>query len=650
MLMINKNRIRLTIGLMIAFTVCLTLNIDIAIADELEKPSLRILFTHDLHSNLEPDNQQRGGFASIYTIIQQYREVEGEILLLDAGDFSIGTLYQAIFTEEAPELRLMGSMGYDAVTLGNHEFDFRSEGLRKMLLAAISSREPLPPLLCGNINWPASRADQINGTDAEALEQAMDRYGVTRYILLEKNGLSIAVFGLMGVEAASMAPTSGLIFHDPIERAKSIVKELQSREEPPDLIVCLSHSGTKADIMASEDELLADAVPEIDLIISGHTHTVLSEPIILGNTIIASAGQYGTHLGSLKLGWDTDTKRWRCEDYQLLPVDESIPADATLQESIDNFKKRVQRLYLNNYGYRFDQVLAYSPFAFTPIEEFATEHREDFLGNLISDSYIYAIQKLEGEDGIPVDVAVVPAGVVRDSIDEGEITVAQAFKVSSMGSGDDGQAGFPLVSIWLTGADLKILAELDASVSRLMPEAQLYCSGISYTFNPNRLLLNRVTDIKLRLPNGFYQPIDDDRLYRIVSGLYSIQMLTQVESRSFGLLSLTPRDQNGNPIDDFSPHIIHNNNGQELKEWIALASYLESLPLQEGIATIPSYYQSAQGRKTIDDSQNLTDLVKNPNKIAFMLMAAIAIALLLIVLIIWFIVRKLRKVKKGYNS
>ena len=115
----------------------------------------------------------------------------------------------------------------------------------------------------------------------------MNDYGVKDYTIIERNGIKIGVFGLMGKDAASNAPMSEVKFTDAVENAKRVVNTLKQKEKV-DLVICLSHSGTWTDKSKSEDEILAKKVPEIDVIISGHTHTQLIKPIVVGKTIIGS--------------------------------------------------------------------------------------------------------------------------------------------------------------------------------------------------------------------------------------------------------------------------------------------------------------------------------------------------------------------------
>lgn len=398
-----------------------------------------------------------------------------------------------------------------------------------------------------------------------------------------------------------------------------------------DLIVCLSHSGTDQDFDKSEDVIMAKKVPEIDVIISGHSHTTLNEPIVVGDTYICSAGHYGKNLGKITLA-NESPGIWSLVNYQLLPITRVIAFDETLAQRIEEFKVLVQDKYLKQMDLDFDDILAYTPFSFTPVADLEEIHDEQPLANLIADSYIYAIKQAEGENYQPVDVAVVPAGTIRASFVKGNITVADAFNVSSLGIGPDKRSGYPLLSVYLTGKELKTACEVDASVAPLMRPAQLYMSGLTYTFNPHRIIFNKVTDAALLKPDGSREEIEDDKLYRVAAGLYSAQMLSIVGEKSFGLLSLVPKDKEGIPITDFEAHIIRDADNNEVKEWAALASYLQSFEEVDGIPQVPDYYSQKQGRKIVDDDPSLAAKLAHPNGIALALYGICIIILLLAVL------------------
>ena len=257
----------------------------------------------------------------------------------------------------------------------------------------------------------------------------------------------------------------------------------------------------------------------------------------------------------------------------------------------------------------------------------------------------YAVENAADYDGVPVDVAVVPSGTVRDTYAKGDITVEQVFNSFSLGIGADGVPGYPLISVYLTGKELKTAAEIDASVSDFMTTARLYCSGLDFTYNPNRMILNKVTDVYL--DDGTQRiELEDDKLYRVVADLYSGQMLSAVTDMSYGLLSLVPKYADGTPIEDFEDVII-TENGKELKAWDAIARYMESFEDTDGdgIANVPEYYSTTHYRKQVDDSRNIVDLVKNPNKFTAIIVGAIAVLILLVIFIIVLIKKIVKKVK-----
>ena len=583
-----------------------------------EEESMTILFTHDMHDNFYPftveeDGRTKnlGGYARLSSAIQKEREKDSNLLLVDAGDFSMGTLFQTIFATDAPGLRTLGKMGYDVVTFGNHEFDFRAEGLADSLNAAKSSGEKLPKIVASNIDFPLDENEKLTPS-LEKLKNSMENYGVEDYTVIEKNGVKIGVFGIMGKEADSNAPMAEVEFTDQVKSARKMVEIFQD-EEKVDLIVCLSHSGTWEDSGKSEDEILAKKVPEIDIIISGHTHTALEKPIIIGNTIIASCGNYGENLGVINI--EKSGSRWALKEYRLEAIDSTLSANMEISQSIDEYKAIVQEKYLDKFNMEFDQVLAKTDFNFTPYEELGRRHDEDVLGNLISDSYIYAVKKAEGNNYEPITAAIIPSGTIRGTFVKGNITVSDVFNVSSLGIGPDKVSGYPIISVYLTGKELKTAAEVDASIAPIMSVAQLYMSGINYTFNPNRMIFNKVTDIHIENPDGNLEEIEDDKLYRVVAGLYSAQMLSIVGDQSFGILSVVPKTKDGTPITDFEAEIIYDN-GHELKEWLAIAEYLKSFEKQGNTPKVPEYYSDKQGRKVIDNNKNIIARLKNPNKIA----------------------------------
>ena len=615
-----------------------------ATADEQE---ITILFTHDIHSYLEPKNAGTGenyGIARLKTIIDEIRNEKANTILIDGGDFSMGTLYQTLFSIDATELVMLGKLGYDATTLGNHEFDYRESGLTDMLYTAVEKEEQegdfeLPMILLSNIDWSRNTTE-----DNVKLKEAWELYGIKDSTIIERDGIKYGLFGIFGKNSAEDAPLSGLEFENQIATAKAEVEKL--RGEGADLIICLSHSGTSKIPEKSEDELLAKAVPGIDVILSAHSHTVLNDPIIYDSTYIVSCGCYTHYLGELTLKKNSEG-RYDLTGYKLHPVTGDVKEDTMIKEELNEYKKDIDRDYLSRFGYTYDQVIAHNPVEFISISDLEVKGlSEEPLANLIADGYRYAVEQAEGESSIPVDVAIVGKGMIRERIPVGDVKVKDVYDVCALGIGPDEIAGYPLVSLWLTGAELETAAEIDVSISD-GGSAQLYPSGIRWTYNPNRLILNRVTEVSVEERDGSLSKIDKDKLYRVVTPLYCAQMLGSVQAKSKGLLTITPKNQDGTIITDAEAVIVRNHEtGAELKEWYTLATYLESFEKNEsGLPQVPETYAELQGRKVMAASWNPYELVKHPNKIAIILYIVIVVMILLIV-IICRLIRKRRKISK----
>nr|WP_326126693.1 bifunctional UDP-sugar hydrolase/5'-nucleotidase [uncultured Oscillibacter sp.] len=619
-----------------------------------------ILFTHDLHSHFLPQSTENGGesggYARLKTAIDRERALHPDALVVDGGDFSIGSLIQTLYTTQAAELRTMGALGYDAATLGNHEFDHTGTGLAQMLNAAADSGDRLPALV------EANYAPAADNPDRDAILSAMDRYGVQETLLLERGGVTCGIFGLMGVDSHACAPTSGFTLEDMAQAARRCVESLEA--QGAEFILCLSHSGTEGG--KGEDYELARAVDGIDVIISGHTHTTLAQPIVVNDTYIVSAGPYCQNLGSITLERDASgSGGYRLTDYHLTPIDGTLPDAPDTAALVEGWKAQVGETYLKRYGLTYDQMLAQSDFSLSTPRSGVQEGSA--LGELVADAFLYAAQTADraaGREDTPLTVAVTADGVLRAPLSAGDITVSQAFDVLSMGVGGDGTSGFPLVAVYLTGAELRDALEVDASVTPIMPAAQLYCAGVRYGFNTHRMFFNRVTDALLyeetlrtepvagsgggQRGYGYtvthtdtvFHEIDDRQLYRVVTGMYSAQMLGTVKGKSMGLLSLEPKMADGTPVTDFNDCILRDQKGNEIKEWYALAAYLRSL------GTVPARYSASDGRKAVSHSWNPAELLRSPNWITLLALAAALLVTIIIVCIIRLAIKR-RRSKKG---
>ena len=251
-----------------------------------ELKQLTILHTNDMHSHIHPFENGRnkgvGGMAQRSTIIKKIRDEGNQVLLLDAGDIFQGTPYFNTYGGEL-ELKLMSEMGYDASTIGNHDFDNGLDGLVNQLPHAKF------PFIVSNYDFSNTNMH--------------DKY--LKYKVFNKGGIKVGVFGI-GIELDGLVPKNlygNTLYQNPIEKANYYSNYLKV-SLGCDLVICLSHLGFKYNTKKISDKVLASKTNNIDLIIGGHTHTFLNEPVILRNmdkknVQIAQVGWAGINIGRI---------------------------------------------------------------------------------------------------------------------------------------------------------------------------------------------------------------------------------------------------------------------------------------------------------------------------------------------------------------
>lgn len=258
-------------------------------ANELAPQKLTILHTNDTHSRLEPfpmdggRNQGLGGVAARTALIESIRQEGNNVLLLDAGDIFQGTPYFNIYKGE-PEIKAMTAMGYDACTIGNHDFDAGMENLATQL-----DRHARFPMLVSNYDFA--------GTPME--------HKTEPWRVIKKGKLKIGLFGV-SIEGRGLIPDNlfgATKYLDPVEKSNEMATLLK-QEKGCDMVICLSHLGYQYKDDKVSDEVLAKSTENIDLIIGGHTHTFLDNPVIFKNkkgsdVIVNQVGWAGIILGRL---------------------------------------------------------------------------------------------------------------------------------------------------------------------------------------------------------------------------------------------------------------------------------------------------------------------------------------------------------------
>ena len=597
-----------------AFGVAIAVPADAATAADGNK-TFTILHTNDMHSNfigMGPasdytpsklnDDKTTGGYARIAAVIaarKKARESQGPVLILDAGDFSMGTAFAAASREIGGELQLMARMGYDATTFGNHEFDLGPDGLGQAIGVAGKAGR-IPVVLSANTDFAA---DDPALNDLRRLFKAGR---IRRYVVLERGGMRFGLFGVLGKEAQIYTGGAGAVrFLDAVESAREVVKVLREAEKV-DVVIALSHGGVAKGkdgrYSTGDDVALAEAVPGIDIVVGGHSHTELREPIIVnGRTPVVQTGKEGKNVGELVIR--VDGGKLAVDSCRLLPIDDSISGDRAINDAIDGLKKGVSAAVFASRGYSVDQPLAIAPRDLP--NTFTDIAAGTVLANLVTDSFRKATQ---------ADIGFTVNGLMRAPILRGKtgvVTVYDVFAVAPLGAGIvDRTAGSALVTAYFKGQELKNLMEFflvdnPAHPGEMFPRT----SGMRCRYDLSRPKFDVVTAIELGDLDRGYKAIDtsgkDARLYSLTCPLYAGVILVAIPKYTKGALALAAKKKDGQPLTSKVEALDapRGNSGyllappgmvdqasvatgkgsgavREVKEWQAIMDYLRSLPVK----------------------------------------------------------------------
>ncbi len=612
---------------------------------------LTIVHTNDLHSHMQgfsPEldyqpfaahaDKTLGGWSRIATVIKNTKkERKNPVLTLDSGDYTMGSLFHMLAREEAFELRLLKAMGYDAVTLGNHEFDLKPAGLAYILRTA-KTRGGMPQVV-----FASAMFDKKNSAD-DSLQAAFNEIPVKDYTVLVRGGIKVGIFGIMGRNAAEVAPfAKPVTFRDPIEVSRKIVRTLREKEKV-DVVICLSHSGLKAaDPKKSEDEILARKVKGIDIIISGHTHEVYSAPIQAGHTIIVESGIYGKHVGILDIAYAGG--KVELKNYKMVAIDSSVVGDRAIQNIIGGFKQKINAQFLTGFGLGYDKIIARTSWDL----EIAAE--ESPLGNMIADSIRWYVNKFDSRKKDPLSrvvVAVESNGVIRDHLLKGKtglISVGDLFRTIPLGIGMDKEAtmGYPLISFYLYGYEIKRALEILTSVyPQKGYDYFLQISGVRFEYNPHRAIFDRVTNIEIGSEEEEgYQPLNygegNRKLYRVAANIYNATFLKVIGNYTYRFLDISPKDRKGRAVRNLTDLRVDADKSeagiQELKQWQGVMEYVQSFKdtSGDGIPDLPEKYKGKLGRIVMKPSWHPAALVSRatlPTIMALLIIGLVSFAII----------------------
>ncbi len=591
--------------------------------------SLVLLFTGDMHSNLE-------SYPQLAELVERERAMAQErgvpLLLLSTGDAPMGTVYHTLFTTNAADYRALTLLGYDASALGNHDFDFGPHALLRSLTAADSLAALSLPLLCANI--------QIEGdTSGRVAKYIIIQRDSLRILVTATMGLD-AIRSISDADSLNYTPADAalaallpqlpdchfriLLSHG----GTSWVGNEQVTEETPSAL---------RRRRKTEDALLAAKVPLFDAILSGHDHAPLFTPLFVGNTVLGNSGANLQYLGRVELAKDT-AGRTHLVDYRLIPIPAatshlashfaSQPAAQIASQPAAQLASQPAAQLASQPALRPSEHLAHKP-AQMRIASFVEERYREVAENLqrvygialpdtllpslaatkfaalstpdlVAEAYSAAPVLLQtavaapatpalAEAGVGAPAApalaeerpigIVPFGVVRGQLPHsGAITWRRLFELLSLGSNREGLAGYPLVKLYLYGKELFDICELDASYARPGNDLHLhFSSNLKYYGRAIGIPFMRITEV---FANG--APVERNRLYPIVTDLYTAQSIKLLEESSFGLLKAAPKDSSGNIVSNPAAYTITaripavQGAPVELTGWMALGLMLSS--------------------------------------------------------------------------
>jgi 5'-nucleotidase / UDP-sugar diphosphatase len=563
-----------------------------------------ILHTNDLHSRLmgfapestySPltlnDDKTVGGFARIASIIKSEKEKEpGTTLVVDAGDFMMGTLFPSLEKKYGFQLRLMKEMGYDVVATGNHEFEFGPEWLGSVVSVSAHLGK-IPAILIGNARFDGK------DTRDETLEKEVSDNLISRKIVITRDGIKIGFFSILGKDAVSVAPKAvPVTFENQFSFAKKMVKQLKT--EKCNIIICLSHSGVtknKSGEWGGEDVEMAKSIKGIDLIIGGHTHTKLEQPVIVNGIPIVQSGEFGEFIGCISLSYSSG--KMKLEDYKLIPVDDRIMGDEKIDSLIEEEKAKINLDILKPLGLYYDKAVGETDFRIegNDLGDYANSN----LGPFIADAIHFYVNKHNRKGS---DISMVAAGLIFDKIVPGIQTVPDIFRVMPLGSGKDDIPGYALSRVFVTGRELKSILEILQVSAKSKSENFCYYSGIRVDYNPDKGLFKKIRKIEIVHTDGNSVNVSfskkDKSLYSITADSYMLEFIGVIKKMSFGLINVVPKDESGNKVKDLKTAVIdmdeQREGVQEGKEWLALIEFISSMKDTngDGIPDIDRKYSS----------------------------------------------------------
>jgi len=420
--------------------------------------ALKILYTNDIHGAILPEKRDEqpeitfGGISSLATLMSEKTE-EGKTIKIDGGDWAQGT-YASGKDKGQTMMKLLSAIGYDAAVIGNHDFDWGREALNKML---------------DNTGFPVLGANITNSKNGKTMD------GLKPYIIKDINGIKVGIIGVTSPKTkgeTSAINTEGLDFGDPVASIKKYLPEMEKQNT--EMILVASHCGDNI------DEKIAREIPEIDVIVGGHSHNSLNPPRQVGKTLIVQSGSNNFKLGELNLNYDKAQDKIVSFENNIIPINS--------QTSGPN--PEIEKILSPIIGEIMEKMNEYVGETEIDLTRRGS-NAETIMGNIITDS----MRKAAG-----TDVAFINQGGIRAGIKPGIINYDAVYKVMPSENA--------IVTMDLTGKQLKGVMEESARRNR----GTIEVSGMKMDIEPRNANNQRVTNITV---NG--EPLDLNKIYRVAA-------------------------------------------------------------------------------------------------------------------------------------
>ncbi|HMS65814.1 MAG TPA: 5'-nucleotidase C-terminal domain-containing protein [Ignavibacteria bacterium] len=457
--------------------------------------SVTILHTNDSHSHLDavgPKNCNLegtlGGIAKAATVIGMVKQSDQNVLTLHAGDFSVGDFFFNSYFG-VPELQIMKMIGFDALTVGNHEFDLGPSTLNDVLTAGFEGGSF--PVISANLDM----------TGYPSLTDFIHPYTIKNF-----GNVKVGIFG-MTIPSPLSNSFPVVINENVAEIAYATVMELQG--QGCNVIVFLSHLGSEI------DKQIAANVPGINFIIGGHDHYVFNQPLVVMNpenkpVYICQAGSYYQNIGKLKFTYKNGKVIFN--NYKLIQVNASVPPVPEIKAVIDELKSGISA----QFGNVFKTIDGFALKDMNADNDPNSLTKDTPMGNLITDSY---------RDKTHTSIGITANGLIAEKIYRGAITSADVFRTVSYGYDVNTGLDFRLATFDIRGSELIKGLEVGLSMIGIDDDFFLQVSGMSFKFNPANAVGERVILSSVKIN---FAPLNPTKKYSVTVNEGLLGILTSL--------------------------------------------------------------------------------------------------------------------------